>query len=104
MIREGSTRLTYTGLCGGLEHLQIETRLTDERFASVMGEGVIWTLSMIYYEKMKRKLTYECPCNGLRRFARPWVYVYYESTKRKRKIKTMYETIVYYESMKRKLI
>jgi hypothetical protein len=35
---EGSTRLTYTGLCGGLEHLKIETRLIDERFASVMGE------------------------------------------------------------------
>jgi hypothetical protein len=28
---EGSTRLTYTGLCGGLEHLKIETSLTDER-------------------------------------------------------------------------
>jgi hypothetical protein len=38
---EGSTRLTYTGLCGGLEHLKIETRLIDERFASVMGECVI---------------------------------------------------------------
>jgi hypothetical protein len=77
-MREGSTRLTYTGLSGGLEHLQIqiETRLSDERFASVMGEGVIWTLSMIYYEKMKRKFIYECPCNGLRRFALPWVYVY----------------------------
>jgi hypothetical protein len=24
---EGSTRLTYTGLCGGLEHLKIETNL-----------------------------------------------------------------------------
>ncbi len=38
---EGSTRLTYTGLRGGLEHLKIETRLIDERFASVMGECVI---------------------------------------------------------------
>jgi hypothetical protein len=35
---EGSTRLAYTGLCGGLEHLKIETRLIDERFPSVMGE------------------------------------------------------------------
>jgi hypothetical protein len=35
---EGSTRLAYTGLRGGLEHLKIETRLIDERFASVMGE------------------------------------------------------------------
>jgi hypothetical protein len=33
---EGSTRLSYTGLCGGLEHLKIETRLIDERFPSVM--------------------------------------------------------------------
>jgi hypothetical protein len=35
---EESTRLTYTGLLGELEHLKIETRLIDERFASVMGE------------------------------------------------------------------
>ncbi len=38
---EGSKRLTYTGLRRGLEHLKIETRLLDERFASVMGECVI---------------------------------------------------------------
>ena len=38
---EGSTRLAYTGLCGGLEHLKIETGLIKERFASVMGECVI---------------------------------------------------------------
>jgi hypothetical protein len=31
---EGSTRLTYTGLLGGLEHLNIETKL-NERFESV---------------------------------------------------------------------
>ena len=39
---EGSTRLTYRGtrLCGGLEHLKIESRLVDERFESVMGEYV----------------------------------------------------------------
>jgi len=37
---EKSTRLTYTGLSGGLEHLKIETRLIDERFESVMGEYV----------------------------------------------------------------
>ncbi len=41
---ERSTRLTYTGFRGGLEHLKIETRLIDERFASVMGECVILTL------------------------------------------------------------
>jgi hypothetical protein len=33
---EGSTRLTYTGLLGGLENLKIKTRLVDERFASVL--------------------------------------------------------------------
>ena len=38
---EGSTRLSYTGLCGGLEHLKIETRIIDKRFPSVMGECVI---------------------------------------------------------------
>ena len=38
---EGSARLTYSGLLGGLEHLKIETRLIDETFASVMGECVM---------------------------------------------------------------
>jgi hypothetical protein len=39
---EGSTRLAYTGLRGGLELLKItETRLIDERFAREMGECVI---------------------------------------------------------------
>ena len=33
---EGSTRLAYTGLCGGLKKLKMETSLIDERFASVM--------------------------------------------------------------------
>jgi hypothetical protein len=37
---EESTRLTYTGLIGELEHLKIKTRLIDEKFASVMGEYV----------------------------------------------------------------
>jgi hypothetical protein len=32
---------TNTGLYGGLEHLKIETRLIEERFATVMGECVI---------------------------------------------------------------
>ncbi len=40
---EGATRLTYTGLRGGLENLKIETRIIDEMFVSVMGECVIWT-------------------------------------------------------------
>ncbi len=37
---EESTRLTYTGLIGELEHLKIKTRLIDEMFGSVMGEYV----------------------------------------------------------------
>ena len=35
---DGYTLLGYTGLCEGLEHLKIETRLRDERFVSVKGE------------------------------------------------------------------
>jgi hypothetical protein len=35
-----STRLTYTGLLGELEHLQIKPRLIDEMFFIVMGEYV----------------------------------------------------------------
>jgi hypothetical protein len=35
---EGSTRLAYTGLCGGLEHLKIESGLIDERVPCVIGE------------------------------------------------------------------
>jgi hypothetical protein len=38
---EGSTRLVYTGLRGGLEHLKIETRLRDGRFEILKGECVI---------------------------------------------------------------
>jgi hypothetical protein len=32
---ERSTHLAYTGLCGELEHLKIETRFIDERFCVV---------------------------------------------------------------------
>jgi hypothetical protein len=32
--------LGYTELFGGLEHLKIETRLIDEKFANAMGEYV----------------------------------------------------------------
>ena len=32
---EESTRLTYTGFLGEVEHLKIKTRLIDEKFASV---------------------------------------------------------------------
>ena len=38
---DGSNRLGYTGLCGDLEHLRIETRLSGESFECVMGKGVI---------------------------------------------------------------
>ena len=38
---EGSTRLIYTGLNEGLEHLKIKTTLINERFVSVMGTCVI---------------------------------------------------------------
>ena len=38
---DSSMCLTYTGLCGELEHLKIQTRLTDESFECVMGECVI---------------------------------------------------------------
>ncbi len=41
---EGSICLGYTGLCEGLEHLKIETKLINERFPSVMGECVILTV------------------------------------------------------------
>ncbi len=34
---EKSTRLTYTGLIGELEHLKIKTRLINEMSMSVMG-------------------------------------------------------------------
>ncbi len=40
---EESTYLSYTGLREGLKHLKIETKLINERFASVMGECVILT-------------------------------------------------------------
>jgi hypothetical protein len=47
---EGSTRLSYTGFRGGLEHQKIETRLLNEMFASVMGECVV---DFLYYESIK---------------------------------------------------
>jgi hypothetical protein len=37
---EEFVRLEYTGLHGGLEHLKIETRSIDEKFANAMGEYV----------------------------------------------------------------
>ena len=37
---EEFTLLVYTGLVVELEHLKIETRLKDEKFANAMGEYV----------------------------------------------------------------
>jgi hypothetical protein len=34
------TRLAYSGLLGGLEHLKIETRLIHKKIANAMGEYV----------------------------------------------------------------
>ncbi len=39
---EEFTLLTHTGFLGGLEHLKIERRLIDEKFANAMGEYVTW--------------------------------------------------------------
>jgi hypothetical protein len=50
---EGYTRLTYTGLHGGLEHLKIETRLIDERFVSVMGFARGHFFHFVYFESIK---------------------------------------------------
>ena len=38
---EGMTRLSYTKLCGELEYLKTETRLTDDSFECVMDECVV---------------------------------------------------------------
>ena len=43
---EESTRFTYTGFFGELEHLKIKTRLIDEKFGSVMGECVFVKLQV----------------------------------------------------------
>jgi hypothetical protein len=43
---EESTRLTYTGFLGELEHLKIKTRLLDEMFTSVR---VVWVGKMLLF-------------------------------------------------------
>ena len=52
---EESTRLVYTGLLGKLEHLKIQTRLTDEMFVSVMGEWDEYPLFLLLIDKAKGK-------------------------------------------------
>jgi hypothetical protein len=54
---EGPTRLVYTGLCGGLEHLKIETRLIDERCDCVMGECDLETTGPSSIFKVIRSVT-----------------------------------------------
>jgi hypothetical protein len=55
-----------------LEHLKIETRLIDEKFANVMGENPCRPFRhlcclVVYYESIKRELKkrciYECRCD-----------------------------------------
>jgi hypothetical protein len=46
-------RLSYTGLVVELEHLKIETRLIDEKFANTMGEYV--TVVVFYKSKVRAK-------------------------------------------------
>ncbi len=82
-------------LRGGLEHLKIETRSIDERFASVMVECVIETRTVVYYATMKRELNkrliYECRCDERLKakaegstchsYTGCTVFLYYESIK-----------------------
>jgi hypothetical protein len=67
----GSTRLTYTGLCGGLEHLKIDTRLIDERFASFEVIGVLsrlrFTRKAAALGEMLPSLDLTCEENTVRR-------------------------------------
>ena len=51
---EGSTRLAYTGLLGGLQHLKIEMRLIEQKFASVMLD--LTFMSVVYYKSRNRDL------------------------------------------------
>ena len=94
---EESTRLVYTLLCAELEHLKIETRLIDEKFASV-----------VYYESRKREVTRrlinegrcderlkakveESTCLAYTELHDKTNVVYYESIKRELKTKLIYE-------------
>ena len=53
---DGSKRLVYTGFRGGLEHLKIETRSINEMFASVMGECVILTPQVCWFESLAQSI------------------------------------------------
>jgi hypothetical protein len=68
---EGSIRLTYTGLCGELEHLKIETRLTWKKVCTTRSgkrsrDGFFFWYLFVYHESIKRVKTtptYECRCD-----------------------------------------
>ena len=55
---KGSTRLTYTGLFGGLEHLKIETRLIDDDFKRYLLKLLfmlfIIIINIYYYNKQHK--------------------------------------------------
>ena len=52
------TRLTYTGLLGGLEHLKIETRSIDEKIANALGEYVtLCGLTRVYTTSSVKSMT-----------------------------------------------
>jgi hypothetical protein len=59
MKPEEFTRLTYTGLIGGLEHIKIETRLIDEKFANTMGEYVTYTDSYTFLKRVFKGLVWQ---------------------------------------------
>jgi hypothetical protein len=52
---EGSTLLTYTGLCGELEHLKIKMRLIDERFTDKRDLKIKPICECGYHERLKSK-------------------------------------------------
>jgi hypothetical protein len=63
------TLLTYTGLLRGLEHLKIETRLTDKKLANAMGElgdlDVIGAPSKLSVIRKAAALAKMLPARGL---------------------------------------
>jgi len=69
------THLAYTGLILELEHLKIETRLIDEKFANAIGEYVT--------ERWWAPVRLRLICGF-------YLFIYYESIKREPKIKCIY--------------
>ncbi len=71
----GSTRLVYTGLCGGLDLLKIKTRLRDERFESVKGEYPTWLVRRTSRDD-RTFPNYNDLSWVQRRFVMSWVWVH----------------------------